>query len=182
MDPRHRADEALSRARSRGAFVVTPDNATSPMDAASTVRIPREVVSGLGGQDPNSTVALRRDQGQWDQGQREQGQWDQGQRDQRYQAQREPGRGHQQAPPQQQPPQQYGQQPAPQQSAPHQYGTQQYGTEQYGTEQPAPQQTGVQQANSQQVNSQQTVWPTEEPTNTQYYYPAGHEPTRPFQR
>ncbi|MGW3468633.1 hypothetical protein ACWDKQ_09195 [Saccharopolyspora sp. NPDC000995] len=45
MDPRRRADEALARARARGAFVVTPDNATSPMDAASTVRIPREVVN-----------------------------------------------------------------------------------------------------------------------------------------
>lgn len=44
MDPRHRADEALARARARGTFVVTPDNATSPMDAASTVRIPREVI------------------------------------------------------------------------------------------------------------------------------------------
>ncbi|MBE9376372.1 hypothetical protein IQ251_18125 [Saccharopolyspora sp. HNM0983] len=46
MDPRHRADEALARARARGAFVVTPDNATSPMDAASTVRIPREMIAG----------------------------------------------------------------------------------------------------------------------------------------
>jgi hypothetical protein len=45
MDPRLRADEALARARARGAFVVTPDNATSPMDAANTVRIPRDVVS-----------------------------------------------------------------------------------------------------------------------------------------
>ncbi|MER7015977.1 hypothetical protein ABT324_31480 [Saccharopolyspora sp. NPDC000359] len=44
MDPRLRADEALARARARGAFVVTPDNATSPMDAANTVRIPRDVV------------------------------------------------------------------------------------------------------------------------------------------
>ena len=38
MDPRNRADEALERARARGDFVVTPDNATSPMDAESTVR------------------------------------------------------------------------------------------------------------------------------------------------
>ncbi|CAM05640.1 hypothetical protein A8924_6820 [Saccharopolyspora erythraea NRRL 2338] len=44
MDPRLRADEALARARARGAFVVTPDNATSPMDASTTVRIPRTVV------------------------------------------------------------------------------------------------------------------------------------------
>lgn len=46
MDPRQRADEALARARARGAFVVTPDNATSPMDA-NTVRIPREVVRSV---------------------------------------------------------------------------------------------------------------------------------------
>ncbi|RRO12744.1 hypothetical protein EIL87_23915 [Saccharopolyspora rhizosphaerae] len=47
MDPRLRADEALARARARGAFVVTPDNATSPMDAANTVRIPREIVDSV---------------------------------------------------------------------------------------------------------------------------------------
>ena len=44
MDPRDRADETLARARARGAFVVTPDSATSPMDASTTVRIPRTVV------------------------------------------------------------------------------------------------------------------------------------------
>lgn len=61
MDPRSRADEALARSSARGAFVVTPDNAISPMDAASTVRIPREVVSGLSnGEDPNSTITLHR--------------------------------------------------------------------------------------------------------------------------
>lgn len=48
MDPRLRADEALARARARGAFVVTPDNATSPMDAANTVRIPRDIVNSAG--------------------------------------------------------------------------------------------------------------------------------------
>lgn len=59
MDPRNRADEALDRARTRGAFVVTPDNATSPMDASSTVRIPRETVNGAD-QDPDAepTVVL----------------------------------------------------------------------------------------------------------------------------
>lgn len=46
MDPRLRADETLARARSRGAFVVTPDNATSPMDASTTQRIPREALAG----------------------------------------------------------------------------------------------------------------------------------------
>jgi hypothetical protein len=44
MDPRERADAALARARARGAFVVTPDDAVSPMDAASTLQIPRAVV------------------------------------------------------------------------------------------------------------------------------------------
>lgn len=60
MDPRDRADETLARARARGRFVVTPESATSPMDAASTVRIPREVVSAAerGGGDPNSTRVL----------------------------------------------------------------------------------------------------------------------------
>lgn len=43
MDPRLRADEILARSRARGAFVVTPDNATSPMDASTTQRIPREI-------------------------------------------------------------------------------------------------------------------------------------------
>lgn len=56
MDPRYRADETLARARARGAFVVTPDNATSPMDAAQTQRIPREAVSG---DDPDPTLQLR---------------------------------------------------------------------------------------------------------------------------
>jgi hypothetical protein len=45
MDPRERADAALARARARGAFVVTPESAISPMDAASTLQIPRVVVS-----------------------------------------------------------------------------------------------------------------------------------------
>jgi hypothetical protein len=45
MDPRERADAALARARARGAFVVTPDDAISPMDAASTLQIPRSVVA-----------------------------------------------------------------------------------------------------------------------------------------
>ena len=44
MDPRDRADAALARARARGAFVVTPDDAVSPMDAKNTQQIPRIVV------------------------------------------------------------------------------------------------------------------------------------------
>lgn len=55
MDPRDQADEALARARERGAFVVTPDNATSPMDASSTVRIAREVIEDV---DPESTMVI----------------------------------------------------------------------------------------------------------------------------
>jgi hypothetical protein len=58
MDPRDRADEILARASARGAFVITPDNATSPMDASATVRIPRELINGSGQQDPNSTAAI----------------------------------------------------------------------------------------------------------------------------
>lgn len=47
MDPRDRADAALARARARGAFVVTPDDAVSPMDAKNTLQIPRAVVNAL---------------------------------------------------------------------------------------------------------------------------------------
>jgi hypothetical protein len=45
MDPLERADAMLARARSRGAFVVTPESAVSPMDAASTLQLPRMVVT-----------------------------------------------------------------------------------------------------------------------------------------
>ncbi|QYN25158.1 hypothetical protein [Amycolatopsis sp. DSM 110486] len=58
MDPRDRADALLARARSRGAFVVTPDNMTSPMDASNTQQIPRSVVSELDQQDPDTTTQL----------------------------------------------------------------------------------------------------------------------------
>ena len=58
MDPRSRADELLARARARGAFVVTPDNMTSPMDASSTVRIPRATIAAAGGADPDSTMVI----------------------------------------------------------------------------------------------------------------------------
>ncbi len=82
MDPRNRADEALARARARGAFVVTPDNATSPMDSSSTVRIPRETVRGADRDDldPESTVVIpnssARDGVEWP------AEWDQEPRDQ----------------------------------------------------------------------------------------------------
>lgn len=59
MDPRERADALLARARARGAFVVTPDNATSPMDSASTQQIPRAVVNQIDrGEDPDTTAVV----------------------------------------------------------------------------------------------------------------------------
>lgn len=60
MDPRDRADETLARARARGTFVVTPDNASSPMDASTTVRIPRSVVAAAdqAPADADSTMAI----------------------------------------------------------------------------------------------------------------------------
>lgn len=45
MDPRDRADAMLARARARRTGIVTPDDAVSPMDAASTQQLPRAVVS-----------------------------------------------------------------------------------------------------------------------------------------
>ncbi|MGW5052877.1 hypothetical protein [Actinokineospora sp. NPDC004072] len=54
MDPRERAEAILARARARGAYVVTPDSATSPMDAAATIQIPRMVVRNAD-QDPEVT-------------------------------------------------------------------------------------------------------------------------------
>jgi hypothetical protein len=59
MDPRDRADALLARAQARGGFVVTPDNATSPMDSSSTQQIPRSVVTELDrNQDPDDTTVL----------------------------------------------------------------------------------------------------------------------------
>ncbi|WP_028848895.1 MULTISPECIES: hypothetical protein [Thermocrispum] len=60
MDPLARAEALLKRARERGAYVVTPDNAISPMDAASTQQIPREVVRGAEAAtvDPDATTIL----------------------------------------------------------------------------------------------------------------------------
>lgn len=58
MDPRERADAILARARARGAFVVTPESAVSPMDAASTLQIPRAVVRAADEQDPEATMVV----------------------------------------------------------------------------------------------------------------------------
>ena len=60
MDPRERADATLARARARGAYVVTPESAISPMDATSTQQIPRAVVSAIDGSegDPEATMVV----------------------------------------------------------------------------------------------------------------------------
>ena len=59
MDPRDRADAVLSKARARGKFVVTPENATSPMDSANTQQIARAVVAEIDQkQDPDRTMVL----------------------------------------------------------------------------------------------------------------------------
>lgn len=60
MDPRERADATLARARARGAFVVTPESAVSPMDAASTLQIPRTIVTANDDRqnDPDATMVV----------------------------------------------------------------------------------------------------------------------------
>ena len=60
MDPRERAEATLARARARGAFVVTPEDAISPMDATSTQQIPRSVVSAIDRRDndPEATMVV----------------------------------------------------------------------------------------------------------------------------
>jgi hypothetical protein len=58
MDPRERADAILARARARGAFVVTPESAVSPMDAANTLQIPRAMVAAVDEQDPEATMVV----------------------------------------------------------------------------------------------------------------------------
>ncbi|WP_166462856.1 hypothetical protein [Amycolatopsis acidicola] len=59
MDPRERADALLARARARGAFVVTPEDAHSPMDASNTQQIPRSVVDKIDrDEDPDSTAVV----------------------------------------------------------------------------------------------------------------------------
>lgn len=51
MDPRERADAMLARARARRGYVVTPEDATSPMDAMNTQQIPRAVIDAVDGGD-----------------------------------------------------------------------------------------------------------------------------------
>jgi hypothetical protein len=63
MDPRDRADAALARARARGSFVVTPEDAVSPMDAASTQQIPRVMVNALDDEQPTEGTRIRRPAG-----------------------------------------------------------------------------------------------------------------------
>lgn len=59
MDPLDRADALLSRAQARGTFVVTPNSAVSPMDASSTVQIPRTMVTSAEDEiDPDATTVL----------------------------------------------------------------------------------------------------------------------------
>lgn len=60
MDPRERAEAALARARARGSYVVTPDTAVSPMDAKSTLQIPRSVILAAAGleDDPEATMVV----------------------------------------------------------------------------------------------------------------------------
>lgn len=65
MDALSRADETLARARAR-AYVVTPDDATSPMDAASTVQIPRGLIEAVDpNADPEMTVIVSRGAPDW---------------------------------------------------------------------------------------------------------------------
>ena len=62
MDALARADEALARARGR-AHVVTPEDATSPMDAAPTVQISRHLIAAV---DPQQdTIVMPPLDGQW---------------------------------------------------------------------------------------------------------------------
>lgn len=60
MDALDRADQALARAQARGDDVVTPDSATSPMDQATTVRIPRSTIAAADQQDldPDATLVI----------------------------------------------------------------------------------------------------------------------------
>jgi hypothetical protein len=58
MDALARANEALARARGRS-HVITPEDATSPMDAASTVQIPRLVITAVDPErDCESTMVI----------------------------------------------------------------------------------------------------------------------------
>ncbi|GAB2680214.1 hypothetical protein GCM10027271_46780 [Saccharopolyspora gloriosae] len=151
MDPRDRADETLARARARGTFVVTPDNASSPMDASTTVRIPRTVVAAAdqAPADTDSTMAIP-------QSARQQQRPEQRQQSQTGQQQAQAGQPQSQS--------QTGQQQAQSGQAQQQTG-QQYS----GQQQPAPQQAGQyggrqqgQQPSSQQQHNDGYSWPAED--------------------
>jgi hypothetical protein len=60
VDALDRADQTLARAQARRAGIVTPDSATSPMDQASTVQIPRALVEAADPRraDPESTMVI----------------------------------------------------------------------------------------------------------------------------
>lgn len=60
MDPRERAEVALARARARGSYVVTPDDAISPMDAKNTLQIPRSLIVAAARRDddPEATMVV----------------------------------------------------------------------------------------------------------------------------
>lgn len=59
MNALDRADRTLARAQARRADVVTPDSATSPMDQANTVQIPRALVDAADPHaDPDTTLAI----------------------------------------------------------------------------------------------------------------------------
>lgn len=60
MDALRRADRTLARALARRDGIVTPDSATSPMDEASTVRLPRATITAAdsGERDPESTLVM----------------------------------------------------------------------------------------------------------------------------
>jgi hypothetical protein len=58
VDPRERADAALARARARGTYVVTPEDAVSPMDATNTLQIPRSVVTAADDRNGETTMVI----------------------------------------------------------------------------------------------------------------------------
>ncbi|WP_338599901.1 hypothetical protein [Saccharopolyspora sp. SCSIO 74807] len=130
MDPRDRADETLARARARGRFVVTPDSATSPMDASNTVRIPRDVVDAAdrAGHDPNATRTLGRPERP--QGTSQQYGQQQSSQQQYGQQQGSPQQGGQQQGGQ------YGQQRGGQQSEQYGWPVEEYGQDQLGQQLP----------------------------------------------
>jgi hypothetical protein len=142
MDPRERADVALARARARGAYVVTPDDAVSPMDAANTVQIPRSVVSAADSNhdEPDSTMVISAGMARGQQPPYPGNQQGYPQ-----------AHGHQQTNRQQQP----GHQTGPHQPVPYPGNQQQGGQQPGGHQQPGQQPPGPQQGSHQQGGHQQ---------------------------